>query len=346
MSTIVQPISIQPYDTARAARVSLRHYRGEADLPAMLAVIHGSKAVDGLERTDSMEEITQNYQHLVNCDASQDVFLAVARGQVIGYTRAWWEQEDSGLTRYMHINYLLPEWRGRGIRHALLARAEQRLGDIAAGHAAAGLGSQRCLEAWTADTESHWESLLIETGYEVARHGLTMVRPNLDDIPDLPLPKGLEVRPVQQEHIPAILEAAKEAFRDHWGFSEAGWDAETEQFLTHWAFQPALWQVAWDGDQVAGQVENFIAEQENEEYGRKRGYTEGISVGRPWRRRGLCHALIARSLRLLKDLGMTEAALGCDAENLSGAVRVYTDMGFRTVKRFTTYRKPLGSQVS
>ena len=35
------------------------------------------------------------------------------------------------------------------------------------------------------------------------------------------------------------------------------------------------------------------------------------------------------------------AALFVDAENISGALKLYEDMGFRTVKRHTTYRKPL-----
>ncbi len=62
---------------------------------------------------------------------------------------------------------------------------------------------------------------------------------------------------------------------------------------------------------------------------------------RPWRQRGLARALIARSFRVLKDLGMTEAALGVDTENPNGALRLYQSMGFREVKRHTTFRKPL-----
>jgi mycothiol synthase len=38
---------------------------------------------------------------------------------------------------------------------------------------------------------------------------------------------------------------------------------------------------------------------------------------------------------------MTESALGVDTENPSGALRVYQQMGFRPVKRYSTYRKPL-----
>ncbi len=82
---------------------------------------------------------------------------------------------------------------------------------------------------------------------------------------------------------------------------------------------------------------------ENEEYDRKRGYTQPICVRRPWRRRGLARALLARSFRVLKEQGMTETALGLDARNLGGALRLfYESMGYRVVKQFTDYRKETG----
>jgi len=137
-----------------------------------------------------------------------------------------------------------------------------------------------------------------------------------------------------------IWDAVGEAFQDHWGASE--W---TDEWFRQWQeksyFNPELFQIAWDGDEVAGTVLNYISEEENKEYNRKRGYTEEITTRRPWRRKGLARALIARSFKVLKERGMTEAALAVDAENLSGALKLYEDMGFRTVKRYTTYRKPL-----
>ena len=102
-----------------------------------------------------------------------------------------------------------------------------------------------------------------------------------------------------------------------------------------------LWRVAWDGDEIAGQVRSFINQAQNERMGRLRGYTEFISVRRPWRRRGLARALIAASFPLLRARGMTEAGLGVDTQNLSGALRVYEGCGFVPVSRETTYQKPL-----
>jgi ribosomal protein S18 acetylase RimI-like enzyme len=88
-------------------------------------------------------------------------------------------------------------------------------------------------------------------------------------------------------------------------------------------------------------VRTFIDALENEKHGRRRGYTEFISVRRPYRKQGLARALIAESLRVLKARGMTEAALTVDTENLTGATRLYEECGFRAVSWMASYRKPL-----
>jgi GNAT superfamily N-acetyltransferase len=319
--------------------LTFRGFRGEEDYPAMLAVIDGSKEADNIERTDTLEDMARVYRHLTNCDPSQDMIFAEMNGNVLGYGRVWWVQTAEGQWLYQHFAFLLPEWRGKGIRRAMLRHNERRLREIAAGHPGDGT---RLLESWAEDNETHWEALLTGAGYQAVRHGYDMVRPDLDDIPDLPLPEGLEVRPAQPDHHLTIWAAAREAFRDSWQYSEEWWnDGQFEEWQQAPTFQPHLWQVAWDGDQVAGMVLNYIHHEQNDEYNRKRGYTETISVRRPWRRRGLARALIARSLRVLAGEGMAEAALGVDTQNENGALRLYESMGFRPVKRSSVYRKPL-----
>lgn len=149
------------------------------------------------------------------------------------------------------------------------------------------------------------------------------------------------MRPVTPDQYPQIWAADVEAFRDHWGFAEPPAGAYEEWQEDPIAMQTELWQIAWDGDQVAGQVRSFINHTENAEQGRLRGYTECISVRRPWRRRGLARALILNSLRILKEQGMTEAALGVDTQNTSGALRLYERCGFRPLFGGALYRKPV-----
>jgi ribosomal protein S18 acetylase RimI-like enzyme len=50
--------------------------------------------------------------------------------------------------------------------------------------------------------------------------------------------------------------------------------------------------------------------------------------------------LITRALSALRDRGMTEAALGVDSQNETGALRLYERMGFREVTRETQWRRP------
>jgi ribosomal protein S18 acetylase RimI-like enzyme len=75
--------------------------------------------------------------------------------------------------------------------------------------------------------------------------------------------------------------------------------------------------------------------------GVRRGWCENISTHLDWRGRGIAKALIARSLAALRERGMTEAALGVDAENETGALGVYRSMGFVERTRETDFRRPL-----
>jgi len=317
--------------------LNFRTFRGESDLPAMLEVINGCKAEDKVERSETLQDITNNYNHLEHCDPYQDMLIAEVDDRMIAYTRVTWNKQEDGLTYYMTFGFLLPEWRRQGIGSAMLGWTEDRLRQLASTHDKTG---PRFFQAGAADTEKGTTALLEKAGYLPARYEFNMSRPISEPLPEAPMPPGLEVRPVKPEHIRPIWDAMQEAFRDHWGFAEEG-----EEIYQAWqgqsSFQPAIWKVAWEGDQVAGMVLNFLDENENEEYKRLRGYTEGISVRRPWRKKGLARSLIVQSIQMFKVMGMTETALGVDSQNLSGALRLYQGVGYRQTKQFTIYRKPL-----
>jgi ribosomal protein S18 acetylase RimI-like enzyme len=95
------------------------------------------------------------------------------------------------------------------------------------------------------------------------------------------------------------------------------------------------------GDQIAGGVLNTIYPEENEGLGLKRGWLDSVFTRRPWRRRGLARALIARSLAALRERGMTSAILGVDADNPTGALGLYEGIGFAVESRYTAWRKPM-----
>ncbi len=318
--------------------LSFRGFHGEEDYPKMLKVIHGSKEADGLERAENLEDIVNTYTHLVHCDPYQDMLFAEVNGEVVGYSRVWWALEGSGQWIGFQFGNVLPGWRKKGIGSTLLRFNEDRHHQTATLLKESGelpTDAICLLDNFTSSTEVDRIRLLERHGYTPARYAYEMVRPDLENIPDLPLPTGVEIRPVEPGHMRLIWEASNEAFRDHWGYIPDPWE-DFESFMTSPDYDPNLLRVAWQGDQVAGMVLSFIDKDQNEMYGRKRGYTENICVRRPWRRQGLAKALIAASLVALKERGMTEAGLGVDAENTSGALSLYEFMGFQVVKRSTS----------
>jgi mycothiol synthase len=314
-----------------------RSYMGDEDYPDMAALISACKIADGVERSTNVDDIARTYRHLENCDPQADMLFAEMNGKVIAYGRIWWDELLDGIRLYHPFGFLHPDWRGKGIGTAMWEAAEHRGREIAAGHPKE---TPKFFQVEPFESEKDLVALLESRGYQPARYETHMRRDLGEPFPEAPMPPGLEIRPVKQEHIRPIFEASNEAFRDHWGSRDES-EEEYKMQLESPEFHPELWKVAWDGDQVASVIHNFVDEKENEEYQRKRGYTEGICTRRPWRKLGLARSLLVQSMKMFKEMGMTETALSADSQNLSGAVGLYESVGYRKVKLQINYRKPM-----
>ncbi|MDM0027371.1 GNAT family N-acetyltransferase [Variovorax saccharolyticus] len=319
--------------------MSFRAFAGPSDFEAMVACANASFAADQTGFFRTVEEVARDYASFTDCVPQRDVWIAQAGTEIAGYVRAWhWAQAD-GLQLYGQFGVVAPRWRRRGIGASLHAWLESRQREMAAAHRSAPMHAHH---AFVTQGESARAALLEKSGYRPERYFFTMVRPTLDDVADFAMPPGLEARPVQPEHFRPIWDAHQRAFRTHWGFSPSV-EADFRRWQSSQVFQPHLWQVAWDirAGEVAGQVRTYIDETWNTANGLRRGWTEFISVGEPWRGRGLARALISSSLRAQRAAGMQESGLGVDSQNLNGANRIYEECGFIAVKRNCVFRKPL-----
>jgi mycothiol synthase len=262
-------------------------------------------------------------------------------GVAVAYGRTdWWDTDDG--RKYLVLARTGTEH--REVLGSMLGWLERRITDIAAAHPE----GTKVMETWGPIGEGTypWSETLEAAGFSIVSYGAEMIRPSLEDIPDAPLPEGLEIRPVGPEDRRAVWEADREAFRDHWGFSEPTED-EWERFLEEPHQDLSLWKVAFDGDEIVSQVRTFINEAENAEFERRRGWTENISTIRRWRKRGVARALICESLRQLRDeRGMTEAALGVHVENPNGAFALYESLGYRVTQMYATYQMPVAVPVA
>ena len=332
-------IANRPFPSADRlpADLTLRHLRAPDDYPAMNAIANAIRTAGGESWYTTDEQFAQFYDHLSGSDPFLDVAIAEIGRRIVGYGRAGARQELDGTRIYEVIPFVDPATAGHDVFVAMIGALEARARTMADGHG----DGEKLFETFGGDLAPERDTLLRERGYEAVRFFYAMIRPTVDDLPDAALPPDLEIRAVLPEHLPLIWAADQEAFRDDWGYAPAT-DVDYQLFLTDPVMSDtSLWRVAWDGDEVVGQVRSYINAEENATFGRLRGHTEHISVRRPWRRRGVARALIAASFPLLRARGMTEAALGVDTENTSGALRVYESCGFRPISRSATYRKPL-----
>jgi ribosomal protein S18 acetylase RimI-like enzyme len=66
-----------------------------------------------------------------------------------------------------------------------------------------------------------------------------------------------------------------------------------------------------------------------------------LGVRRPWRGRGLGRALLLRTFAEFRRRGVTRVTLGVDAENPTGATRLYESVGMDVELEAVVYEKTL-----
>ncbi len=303
---------------------------------ALAEIVGAANAADGIPWRPTAHHLRDEMAASVGMDIATDVVVAEVNGRMVAIGEVERILRE-GVAVYDLWGNVHPEFRRRGLGRALLdaniRRAEER--------AALEPADQTVeLRSFVEESEAGHLALMAETGFEPIRWFFLMRRDLAEPIPPTDLPEGVELRPVVAEHHRAIFDAEVEAFLDHWGNREKT-DKDFE--LTHKTeeLDTSLWVVAWDGDEIAGVVQNWIWPTENAELGVERGWLEHISVRRPWRRRGLGRAITAESLQLLRDRGMDDAMLGVDADNPNGALGLYEGLGFTVDKRSSVYRRAL-----
>lgn len=306
----------------------LRPFSGPDDFPGMADAHQASAAADEIESTLTAADLERGFRYLDNCDPLTDLVIAETGGRITGFTRGtWWDDPQRG-RMYQFRGALAPEARRQGVGTAMLRWMESRLREIAGGHPPE--LQKFFLSGGVPPAAEGTHALFIKEGYSVFRNYHSLLRPNLENIEASALPSGLEVRPADPAHFRAIWKNIIDSSRDEWPPYDLT-ETDYQAWLSNPNFQPDLWQVAWDIEQdvPVGHVLTYIDHAENEKYGRKRGYTEGIGVDPAWRRRGVARALISLSLQVQKQAGMTESALAADAGSANDAARLYQSCGFK-----------------
>jgi mycothiol synthase len=238
------------------------------------------------------------------------------------------QEEDEGRRYWLDLREH-PGRRQLGGAEVLLETAQR----WAASHATPGA----LLRGSVSSLDEPLRRLYEKSGYRLIRHMLEM-RVELEVAPVRPeWPEGTRLRTFVPEDERRLYAADMEAFEDHWEFVPMPFDEWRASLVDHPRFDPSLWFLIEDGPELAG----FCLCGGHRSGDPAFGYVAALGVRWPWRRRGLGLALLRHAFGEFHRRGMTRAGLDVDAENLTGAVRLYERAGMCIVKRRDTYEKLL-----
>jgi mycothiol synthase len=182
--------------------------------------------------------------------------------------------------------------------------------------------------------------VLTSCGFKADRYFFRMARSLSEPIPEPQFPEGFALRqfPGEQEAA-AWVEMFNQSFIDHWNHH----DLTVDKFK-HKLAKPDyrndldLIAVAGDGTFVAF-CYCHISQEENDRTGRNEGWIAYLGTRRGFRKIGLGRAMLLAGLHRLKAAGVATAILGVDAENSSGALRLYESAGFHNIRDSISYVK-------
>ena len=274
-------------------------------------------------------------------DAENDTALAFdATGSLIAYGVVLAMAEARTAVRVRLIAKVHPSFRRQGIGSALLQWQEARgLQHLAA--------SDSTLPGWLnagVEAEAHSQRELLDAhGYTPARWWLTMARDLAVAIPEVPLPGDLLLEPYDLSRSEEVRAVINEAFEDHWGtqpISGSDWRG-LEQSTT---FVPELGALAIrtlpDGNtEVVGALGTIVNSAEWDPIGYRFGMIEFLGVAKHARGQRIAQALLAHTLRLMQQRGYERALLDVDVESPTGAIGLYSRLGFTELDRSVTMLK-------
>jgi mycothiol synthase len=323
--------------TARGANMS--------DIESSIALINRwSRWVIGRDESASVEDVRTEWT-APGFDPAEDIRLVFApNGEMVGYIEVWttakppvhpgiWGRVDPAYEN-IGIGTWMMQWaEARALRVLPALSSELRFAPR--------------LGIWRQAEQS--KKFFKDFGYQHIRSSYHMLIEMDAPVPEPDFPEGITLRTFRPgTDAEAVYRTDTEAFRDHFGFVELPFEEGFQRFkhfmIDVETFDPSLWFLAMDGDEIAGV--NLCRPESYDDP--DMGWVGSLGVRRPWRKRGIGLALLRHSFNEFYKRGKRRVGLGVDAQNLTGALRLYESAGMHVHHAFDQYEKELrpGTEIS
>ncbi len=191
--------------------------------------------------------------------------------------------------------------------------------------------------------------LYAQMGLGLIRHSFKMKLDFNGPLSEPVWPDGITIRAASltDEDIEIVSRVDYEAFRDHFGHVDQPFEDHLARFGS-WLKRDekmsdaSLWFLAMDGGRAVGLGLCARRDQALADY----GHVNSLGVLRSHRQRGIGEALLRHAFNEYARRGYKGVTLGVDAENLTGALRLYQKVGMAVHRQFDLYEKELRPGVA
>lgn len=311
-----------------------------SDLPALLELDRLCNAVDNPRIVNTLDMFEEGFDAPSFTPALDSVVALDGDGKLVAFGESVRDSEASTIVK-VHLNgQVRPDRRGQGIGTALLAWQEGRGRQLLA-------SANSHLPGWlTTGSDSGMaaqRALLERAGFVPTRWWFTMTRDLADPIPDIALAPRFRLETYRNDLSEQARTVVNDAFRDHWGSQPLNRE-DWESIARLQSFVPELGSVVVatrddGGEEIAGVLRIMITEEEWAPNGFTFAYIEVLGVARAWRGQRVAQALLARTLTILRERGLEKAMLDVDSESPTGALGLYSRLGFTEYDRSLTLNK-------
>jgi ribosomal protein S18 acetylase RimI-like enzyme len=304
----------------------------DAILDCEIAIAHADHPHYLTTREEIEEDFDQSY-----VDVRRDTLVAIdADGLILAWGLVLEPPGQETLVREILAGGVRPAQRGLGLGRQLLewqaARGVQRL--AASDHSLPGW-----LMTFVDDRVDAAAHLYERAGFAASRYFLELRRGLAEPVASVALDPELRLIPFTSEWSEATRVARNDSFRDHWG-SQPMTEEPWKSYVGRSTFRSDLsfLAVAPDGE-VAGFVLSSVSEDDWPGQGFSSAYIDFVGVTRAWRKRGIAPALLSRTLSAIAEAGLEKAVLDVDSDSPTGALGLYTGVGFTESNRSVNFSK-------
>jgi len=285
------------------------------DAPAINElVIAADTAVQG--RSDSTTVELLDWWHLTNLAANS------------------WVAEDDSVAAYGAVmplgeraetdGFVHPAKTGLGLGSWLLRQGEERARE---------LGFATVL-TWCLAPDTDARALFERSGYLEVRRFYRMYVEHEAEPPAPDWPEGFRVGTFEAGDAWAFHAALNDAFAEEWNFAPQPFEQWAARRIDVPDFDPTRWFVVRERNEIAA-----VLRGDPERGGA--AWVGALGVRPEWRKRGLGLALLRHAFVEFYRRGQPRVGLGVDAQNSSGATRLYERAGMRVTYEAVAFKKEL-----